>query len=223
MDMRSLPRSHNHLFHPVMQLSTKYEVLDLTTHHQWNSLKNDQSTHPNHSQIGKFNEVRSNLYEQPLFKQGESPRCVHMGIDLGGLVGTSVHSFDDGLIYDFGKLPELGDYGHTIIIEYIWQSTTPLPCGSLSINKDDRYWALYGHLSAQSIKEINKKTQVKRGQIIGWLGSVTENGGWPPHLHFQLSRLPPLTHDLPGAVTLNDRAQALDLYPDPREILGPLY
>ena len=35
-----------------------------------------------------------------------------------------------------------------------------------------------------------------------------ENGGWPPHLHFQLSNEQPTTHDMPGAVTPAERKNA---------------
>ena len=47
------------------------------------------------------------------------------------------------------------------------------------------------------------------------LGNNQENGGWEPHLHFQLSLIEPLTHDLPGVVSSEDRKQALLDYPDP--------
>jgi len=33
----------------------------------------------------------------------------------------------------------------------------------------------------------------------------------------------PASHDLPGVVTLSERHNALNLYPDPRDILGALY
>ena len=43
------------------------------------------------------------------------------------------------------------------------------------------------------------------------------------HVHFQLSTEAPETHDMPGAVTLDDRPKALVRYPDPRWVLGMLY
>lgn len=43
------------------------------------------------------------------------------------------------------------------------------------------------------------------------------------HVHFQLCTEPPETHDMPGAVSLEDRKSALLLYPDPRCVLGMLY
>ena len=61
------------------------------------------------------------------------------------------------------------------------------------------------------------------GEVIAWFGAFEENGGWDPHLHFQLSLIEPETHDMPGVVAPEDRDQALRDYPDPRLVLGPLY
>ena len=84
-------------------------------------------------------------------------------------------------------------------------------------------WALYGHLDSSSIagKEVGQK--ISAGDVIAWFGDFSENGGWEPHLHFQLSLIEPETHDLPGVVTAESREQALIDYPDPRLVLGDLY
>ena len=50
-----------------------------------------------------------------------------------------------------------------------------------------------------------------------------ENGGWNPHLHFQLSRVEPIDCDLPGAVSCAQREWALQAFPDPRLVVGQLY
>ncbi len=64
---------------------------------------------------------------------------------------------------------------------------------------------------------------IKKSEIIGHFGDESENGGWEPHLHFQLSLVKPETHDLPGVVTKEERKSALKKYPDPRLVLGPIY
>ena len=84
-------------------------------------------------------------------------------------------------------------------------------------------WALYGHLDAASIAGKGVGQPVYAGEVICWMGDKHENGGWEPHLHFQLSLVEPKTHDLPGVVAPEDREQALLDYPDPRLVLGPLY
>ena len=86
-----------------------------------------------------------------------------------------------------------------------------------------RVWALHGHLSKQSISASPKGKHVRAGEILGWLGRPDENGGWHPHVHFQLSLVEPVTHDMPGVVSTGQHAQALRTYPDPRHVLGQLY
>ena len=55
------------------------------------------------------------------------------------------------------------------------------------------------------------------------MGDKHENGGWESHLHFQLSINEPETHDMPGVVDPQNRDEALENYPDPRLVLGPIY
>ena len=52
------------------------------------------------------------------------------------------------------------------------------------------------------------------------MGSEEENGGWPPHVHFQLSLIEPEECDLPGVVSEENHDIALKIFPDPRMVLG---
>lgn len=66
-------------------------------------------------------------------------------------------------------------------------------------------------------------SEVLKGETLGWLGEKHENGGWPSHVHFQLSWSCPSTHDMPGTCTQSTRQLSLLQYPDPRLVLGPIY
>lgn len=171
-------------------------------------------------------------------KEAAGARTVHVGIDLGGPIGTDVHAFENGVVHSIGYNPQLGDYGNVIVIEHTIPS-----CG-------EKVWALYGHLDGSTLDRGNHPGKpIAKGQVIGRLGDIYENGGWyanharwvcldwvrlteqnllhicreGAHVHFQLSTEAPETHDMPGAVTLDDRPKALVLYPDPRYVLGILY
>ena len=185
-------------FHPVVILPEKCTVLDLSGG-LW-ALKDGEKY------IGKYNEVRPNMYNTAIFG---GIRNIHMGVDIGGPVGTPCMAFTDGEISHFGYNSEPGDYGHVIITKHNISGTT--------------VWALYGHLDSTSVKDKSIGQIVNKGEVIAWFGARHENGGWEPHLHFQLSLLEPETHDLPGVVAPEDRAQALLDYPDPRLVLGPIY
>ena len=88
---------------------------------------------------------------------------------------------------------------------------------------DYKVWALHGHLSALSIVGKASGDKVCAGECLGWIGGPEENGGWPPHVHFQLSLMEPATHDMPGVVADAQHEEALATYPDPRMVLGMLY
>jgi murein DD-endopeptidase MepM/ murein hydrolase activator NlpD len=156
--------------------------------------------------IGRYNEKRANMYETPLFG-GE--RNVHVGIDIWAEAGEPVFSFYVGEVLYMRDNDRPGDYGPTIIIAY-------------ELN-DMLLYALYGHLSRESLQMVTIGEQVKKGQKIAELGDQDVNGGWVPHLHFQLSREDPGEADMPGVVAEEDREEALATYPDPRLILGDLY
>lgn len=162
--------------------------------------------------LGKYNEHRPNIYQTDLFKteNSEEVRCVHLGIDFFGPVGTPVYSFADGEILNFGYNEASGDYGYVFVME-------------VQISESLMIYALYGHLSKESVADKYENMKVLKGDIIGWLGDKHENGGWPPHLHFQLSWEKPKTHDMPGTCTLSDRQISLLKYPDPRLVLGQIY
>lgn len=154
--------------------------------------------------IGRYDEDRV-IYTQALFA-GVAPRTIHMGIDLGGPVGTPVYAVGEGQVLFAGFNPEPGDYGHVLVLEHRLEGR-PI-------------YALYGHLSADSLVLSPPGRQVRANDPLGFLGDVHENGGWPPHLHFQLAWERPKTHDMPGAVSHSDRAVARLRHPDPACMLG---
>lgn len=192
--------------------------------------------------IGKYDENRVSMYtNSDLFDNVTNTidgyggrRTVHLGIDLSAPVGTPVHAICDGVVHSVGYNPDHGDYGYVIVIEHSWESRTtsknrngatatiPTPTTKRVV------WALYGHLDASTVKRTASNQPglpIQKGQVIGRLGDIYENGGWTaPHVHFQLSMKPPdQLHDMPGASSVEDRPTALLQYPDPRYALGPLY
>ncbi len=157
-------------------------------------------------QIGRYDEIRPGMYTQELFG---GKRDLHVGIDIGAPVGEPIHAFTAGVVHSMGINPEDGSYGPTIIVRHELDSK-PI-------------WALYGHLSMESLDMVEVGMEVEEGQIIATVGDKSINGGWEPHLHFQLSWDEPEGNDMPGVVARCDREWALKKYPDPRLVLGPVY
>ncbi len=156
--------------------------------------------------VGKYNEKRKNMYVAP---QYENRRNIHMGIDIWAPAGEPVFAPLDGKVAYTGNLSEKGNYGAVIVLKHIFDGQ-PL-------------YALYGHLSLKSLEQVSPGESIDAGGIVGWLGNETENGNWPPHLHFQLSLKDPEEADMPGVVSEDELEKALEIYPDPRKLLGNLY
>lgn len=186
--------------HPLLHFDHPPTVLDLTDAEA--SMKVD-----NPWWIGRYDEDRRKIYTEDLFAVGG--RTVHMGIDLGGPLGSPIHACADGWVHAAGYNADPGDYGCTLVLKH-------------HLDGQD-LWMLLGHLSHASIRGRVAGQPVRRGEVVGWLGDRSENGGWSPHVHVQLAREAPVTHDMPGAVHPRDRESARHAYPDPRMVLGPLY
>tara|TARA_Y100000768_G_scaffold250571_1_gene190350 strand:- start:768 stop:1388 length:621 start_codon:yes stop_codon:yes gene_type:complete len=199
-------------FHPVVNLPEEYWVFDFTR-------GQDESWEcPFEFQIGRYNEFRPGMYETEIFG---GVRNIHVGIDIGAPVDTPVYAFGEGKIHSFGINAEAGSYGPTIITEH---DANLIKSSNFQINNSSgKFWVLHGHLSKQSLNGLKIGMEVDAGDMIARIGDEHENGGWPPHLHFQLSIEEPETFDLPGVVAKEDIDSALKKYPDPRIILGNIY
>ena len=187
-------------FDNIIDLPDNVYVHDFESNNKFQETSNSFS-------IGRYNEKRPNMYEGDLFEK--TKRFIHMGIDIGAPVGTPVKSFYDGEIFLFKYNDQKLDYGYTIITKHQI--------------KGQNIYALYGHLSNSSLKNKNIGQKIYSGEVIAYLGSEEENGGWPPHVHFQLSLIEPKICDLPGVVSEENHNIALKIFPDPRKVLGKIY
>ena len=200
------------LFHPIVRLPEEYWVFDFTrpTNTEWQC--------PLKYQIGRYDEHRPGMYVTELFS-GE--RDLHVGLDIGAPIGTEVFAFADGEVYSMGINPEAGSYGPTIITQH--ELRLPNAVGSSVLSERVKLWVLHGHLSTESLAMVEVGESIIAGQVIATIGNEQETGGWPPHIHIQISLERPVDNDLPGVVKLCDRDDALKKYPDPRLIVGQVY
>ncbi|MFM8394508.1 MAG: peptidoglycan DD-metalloendopeptidase family protein, partial [Acidobacteriota bacterium] len=161
--------------------------------------------------VGQYNEARM-LYTSPLFGQNgpvtEERRTVHLGIDLFMAPGTAVHAPLPGRVVSATNNRAHLDYGPLIILEHHTDDGIP-------------FQTLYGHLSEASLAGMTIGREVVAGEQIGSIGTVEINGGWTPHLHFQviLDDLG-LGADFPGVCRATEREIWCSLSPDPSTLLG---
>ncbi len=112
----------------------------------------------------------------------------------------------NAIVHSTGNHDQPGNYGATIILSHQWQGTS--------------FYTLYGHLSLNSIRNLNGGDRIMKGDIFAEFGIPSENGQWPPHLHFQLIRdLEGWSGDYPGVCKSSEREKYLHNCPDPDLIL----
>jgi murein DD-endopeptidase MepM/ murein hydrolase activator NlpD len=158
--------------------------------------------------FGGYGEDRS-LYTQALFApEGDEPRTVHLGIDVFAPAGAAVYTPLSGRVHSSRINDNPGDYGPTIILEHT-------PIAGLTFH------TLYGHLDRDSLKGLKPGTAFMAGEKIAELGTKRENGGWPPHLHFQIIlEIGNAKGDYPGVCKRSERDHWLSICPDPGPLLG---
>ncbi|MGQ0740308.1 MAG: peptidoglycan DD-metalloendopeptidase family protein [Bacteroidota bacterium] len=164
--------------------------------------------------IGGYDEHRTVYRFSSVFdgdKTGEEPRRLHLGTDIWGKPHTAVMAPLDGIVHSFAFNNNPGDYGTTIILTH--NISDP-------IAKGFTFYTLYGHLSLSSIKNLGEGERIEKGDVLAEYGIPAENGGWPPHLHFQIIYdIGEWKCDYPGVCKFSEKDKWLANSPDPDIIL----
>lgn len=156
--------------------------------------------------IGGYMEHRTVYARSAHFDTDGEPRRLHLGVDIWADAGTPVYSPLESTIHSFHDNNNFGDYGPTIILMH-------------HLDGLDLY-SLYGHLSRKSLEGLVVGQPVNANQQIGVFGDVTENGQWPPHLHFQLMLdMEGCRGDYPGVCRYSEKDKYLKNIPDPELLL----
>ena len=165
--------------------------------------------HKNHAKAayGGYNELRNLYSNKSLFNnEQDDERNIHIGMDLWIKAGTAVLAALDGTVYGFENNIGKGNYGPTIILKHSLENQT--------------FYTLYGHLSLDSIQNIEIGTVFYKGEKIASLGDSTVNGGYSPHLHFQIIKeISDTFGDYPGVCSKNNLNHYLKNCPDPDILL----
>lgn len=161
--------------------------------------------------IGRYDEARL-LYTSPLFRSSDSPieerRTIHLGIDLFAAPGTEVHAALDGVVHAVAINTAPLDYGPLVILRH-------------ATNDGQEFFTLYGHLARNVVDELRVGERIACGEKFASIGHSGENGGWAPHLHFQIILdLLDLGADFPGVARASQRGVWTSLSPDPNLLLG---
>ncbi len=160
--------------------------------------------------IGRYDEPRP-WYTAPAFRgeadDGPDWRTLHIGVDVFAQPGTAVCAPFAGVVHSFRNNAGHLDYGPTIILQH-------------DVAPGLTFFTLYGHLSMQALSKLRVGAEVRSGERIATIGAADVNGGWAPHLHFQIiTDLLGRAGEFPGVARPSERALWLSLSPDPNLIL----
>jgi 4-aminobutyrate aminotransferase-like enzyme/Ser/Thr protein kinase RdoA (MazF antagonist) len=160
--------------------------------------------------VGRYDEPRL-LYATPLFATGagltDERRVIHIGIDLFAEPGSPIYAPLAGTVHIFANNKAALDYGPVIILKHTTDDGTI-------------FFTLYGHLSQESLEGLSVGKPIAKGERLASIGTPDVNGGWTPHLHFQIiTDLLDFGRDFPGVVRASQRAMWRSFSPDPNLIL----
>lgn len=170
---------------------------------------------------GRYGEGRV-IYTSELFMGAAEPRTVHLGVDLEAPAGTPVRAALAGVVHSVGRNAAPLDYGPTVIVEHVLHVDDGDGVAPVTL------YTLYGHLSLSSLVAPDGAPRLARGHrlaagdTVGWVGGERVNGGWPPHVHFQIDT--EVGHggwagDYPGVCAASDWPAYAALCPDANLLL----
>ena len=161
--------------------------------------------------IGGYCEPRL-IYTAPAFMLGDhipqGRRSVHIGVDVFAKAGTLVQAPLAAKVLCVENREGHLDYGGMVILSHV----TP---------DEDEFFTLYGHLNPDSIAQLRAGSEIAVGECFARLGDQTNNGGWSPHLHFQMALLTDgLSQDWPGVVDPDELLFWTRVFPNPAALMN---
>lgn len=158
--------------------------------------------------IGLYNEARlcySNDQYTQQTNDGSEQRTIHLGLDIFVVPRTPVLAPLTGMVHSFADNNDAQDYGPTVILKHTLENVS--------------FYTLYGHLSRETLATLQVGKKIQKGEVLGWVGDEKVNGGWPPHLHFQIiTDIFAYLGNYPGVSAVSKKNVWLSLCPDPNLI-----
>ncbi len=123
--------------------------------------------------LGGYAEERNVYQKSTVFDTESGSRSVHLGVDIWLEAGEPIFAPLAGKVHSFQNNANFGDYGPTLILAH-------------ELTTESYFYTLYGHLSLESLEGIWVGKEISAGDKIATVGELAINGGWIPHLHFQI-------------------------------------
>lgn len=160
--------------------------------------------------IGPWGEART-VYTSDIFwsRFVEGARRVHhLGLDLFMPAGTKVFTPLAATVKSVEIEEDPLGYGCLVALLHEPQDCPP-------------FVTLWGHLGHEAARRLKPGQHLQAGDLVGEMGVPAENGGWAPHLHFQISADPELAaRDILGVGEARYLDVWRELFPDAAELAG---
>lgn len=161
--------------------------------------------------LGYYHEPRL-IYAEPAFRKGpykaSNRRTVHLAVDAFAPAGTPMFAPLAGEVFVVENRTGHLDYGGVIILRHV------TPAG-------DPFYTLYGHLNPECCSRLKVGDQIEQGAAFCRLGDASMNGGWAPHVHFQLALTTQgIEADWPGVGDPDEMYLWRALCPNPAALLN---
>lgn len=161
--------------------------------------------------LGYYNEPRL-IYAEPAFRKGpwkaSDRRTVHLAVDIFAPAETILHAPMSGRVEAVENRNAHLDYGGVVILHH----ETP---------EGDPFYTLYGHLDPEVCGRLKPGDPVAQGAAFARLGNSTQNGGWAPHVHFQLALTTDgMQNDWPGVGDPDEMELWHAVCPNPAALLN---
>lgn len=161
--------------------------------------------------LGYYHEPRL-IYTDAAFRKGpwkaSNRRTVHLAVDAFAPAGTTMFAPLRGEVFVAEYRDGHLDYGGVIILRH----ETP---------EGDPFYTLYGHLDPEFLNRLKPGDTVEKGEEFCRLGDPGQNGGWAPHVHFQLALTTEgIEADWPGVGDPDEMYLWRALCPNPAALLN---
>ena len=161
--------------------------------------------------LGFYNEPRL-VYTDKAFRKGRykasNRRTVHIGVDAFGSAGLEVCTPMAATVAFSEYRSDYLDYGGMVILAH-------------TTEEGDLFYTLYGHLDSESITSLVEGQMLEKGEVFARLGGLNSNGGWNPHLHFQLALTTKgIGDNWPGVADPDELVLYNSLCPNPAALLN---
>jgi 4-aminobutyrate aminotransferase-like enzyme len=161
--------------------------------------------------LGYYFEPRL-IYAEPAFRNGpwlaSDRRTVHLAVDGFAPANTPIYAPMDATVHVIENRTGHLDYGGVVILAH-------------DTSEGDSFYTLYGHLNPEVCETLKPGQTIEKGTPFCKLGTPSQNGGWAPHIHFQMAlTLDGLGNNWPGVSDPDENDLWRAICPNPAALLN---